>query len=221
MCLAAFFVSNWWFARQGMEERVEKADPGLKPWIFALPALCDLVGTSLMNVGLVFTYASVFQMLRGSVVIFTGIFSVIFLKRTLYAFHWFGMFLVLAGLTCVGVASVVQSSSDSNASNPLLGDILVICAQFVAAIQMVVEEKVRVLKETLKPCYPIVEYGPYQLKSSFLLLLVLVLVLASCFLLLSFFLSFSVPSFWISITFLLYKLLVVKVLLVLVTVSSY
>lgn len=40
--------------------------------IFLLPAMCDMTGTSLMYVGLSYTYASTFQMLRGIVVVFTG-----------------------------------------------------------------------------------------------------------------------------------------------------
>jgi len=118
-----------------------KDDRPFPPWIFLPPALCDMTATSLMYVGLNLTYASVFQMLRGSVVIFTGIMSVIFLKRKLVAAQWIGMVLVLLGLGCVGLSSVLFSSSDSNAPNPLLGDVLIIAAQIVVSIQMVLEEK--------------------------------------------------------------------------------
>jgi drug/metabolite transporter (DMT)-like permease len=112
------------------------------PLIFLLPACCDMTGTSLMYVGLNLTHASVFQMLRGSVILFTGIFSVFFLGRKLYAFHWIGMSLVLTGTMIVGVASVLYPDGNtSSASNPLLGDIIIILAQIVAAVQMVVEEK--------------------------------------------------------------------------------
>ena len=95
-----------------------------------------------MYVGLNLTSASVFQMLRGSVVLFTGIFSVIFLGRKLYCFHWTGMLLVLIGAAVVGVASVLYPDANSqSASNPLLGDILIVVAQVVTAVQMVVEER--------------------------------------------------------------------------------
>jgi len=80
-------------------------------------------------------------MLRGSVVIFTGIMSVIFLKRKLKLYHWTGMVLVLFGLAFVGVASVLLGSNGANASRPVLGDIIIICAQVVVSVQMVVEEK--------------------------------------------------------------------------------
>lgn len=89
-------------------------------------------------------------MLRGAVLLCTGILSVLFLGRKLYRFHWFGMFLVLVsadalplllrrqvncafsaqvGLTFVGVASILSGGGGKNAPNPLLGDILVIAAQ--------------------------------------------------------------------------------------------
>ena len=110
------------------------------PLIFVVPACCDLIGTCLMYVGLNLTYASVFQMLRGSVVIWTGIFSLFFLKKRLLAYHWAGMFLVLGGLALVGVASFMLGSG-SDAPNPLLGDVLVLAACVVSATQMVVEEK--------------------------------------------------------------------------------
>jgi len=110
--------------------------------IFVLPACCDMTATSFMYVGLYWTYASVFQMLRGSVVIFTGILSVIFLKKKLYLYHWLGMVFVLAGLALVGLASVVSPvKDDTNAPHPLLGDIVIVAAQVVVSVQMVVEEK--------------------------------------------------------------------------------
>jgi drug/metabolite transporter (DMT)-like permease len=115
--------------------------PAYNPIIFLLPALCDMTASSLMFVGLLLTHASVYQMLRGSLVIFTAIFSVVFLKRKLLAFHWFAVALVVVGTAVVGVSSVVNSDSDSDAKNPVLGDILVLGAQVVVATQMVVEEK--------------------------------------------------------------------------------
>ena len=122
------------------------------PWIFALPALCDCLGTSLMYAGLSMTYASVFQMLRGSVVVFTGILSVIFLKRNLRAYHWLGMALVSAGALIVGSSSLVNVDPPADGrggaatpvdvpSNPLLGNMLIVGAQLIVAVQMVIEEK--------------------------------------------------------------------------------
>lgn len=56
-------------------------------YVFALPAFCDIAGTSVMYLGLTLTSASSYQMLRGSVIIFTGGLSAAYLKRRQWAFH--------------------------------------------------------------------------------------------------------------------------------------
>ena len=40
-----------------------------------------------MNVGLLFTPVSIYQMTRGALVLFVGVFSVIFLKRRLWLYQ--------------------------------------------------------------------------------------------------------------------------------------
>ena len=89
-------------------------------------------------------------MLRGSVVIFTGIFSYLFLKRRLRPFRWFGMFLVLIGTVLVGLSNYVcKSGNTGDAPNPALGNVLIICAQ--------------VSKEKEKVVGGIMEMFPYML----------------------------------------------------------
>jgi len=140
MCILVFKYAVWSAVRSN--KRSPDESKPFSPVIFLLPACCDMAGTSLMYIGLTLTDASVFQMLRGSVVIFTGILSVVFLKRKLYAFQWASMLLVLIGTAIVGYASVAGDHSKSAvAKNPVLGDILIIVAQVVTAVQMVVEEK--------------------------------------------------------------------------------
>ena len=82
-------------------------------------------------------------MLRGSIIIFTGIFSVVFLKRKLETFHWVGIAITTAGVTLVGVSSFVGGSgtTNSNTSQEMLGNVLVVASQLLSATQMVVEEK--------------------------------------------------------------------------------
>eukprot|EP00282_Hemiselmis_andersenii_P008232 CAMPEP_0114138226 /NCGR_PEP_ID=MMETSP0043_2-20121206/16202_1 /TAXON_ID=464988 /ORGANISM="Hemiselmis andersenii, Strain CCMP644" /LENGTH=417 /DNA_ID=CAMNT_0001232167 /DNA_START=221 /DNA_END=1475 /DNA_ORIENTATION=- len=120
-------------------------EEGFPPYIFALPALCDMVATSMMYLGLTMTYASVFQMLRGSVVVFTGLLSIIMLGKKLWMCHMVGMFLVTAGAFVVGLSSVLGhdggSAGAAKPSHPVLGNIFVVCAQVVVSTQMVVEEK--------------------------------------------------------------------------------
>jgi len=108
-------------------------------WTFLLPAMCDMTGSTMMYIGLILTYPSVYQMLRGMIVVFTGIFSYFFLGRKLRSYHIIGMVLIIIGTFLVGLASVMHQKD--KAPNPLLGNILVVAAQIVAATQMVLEEK--------------------------------------------------------------------------------
>ena len=95
---------------------------GWKVTLLALPACCDITGTTLMNVGLLFVVASIYQMTRGALVLFVGAFSVLFLKRKLYLYHWLSLVVVVTGVALVGLAGAISSgdkSPHSNADNKL------------------------------------------------------------------------------------------------------
>jgi drug/metabolite transporter (DMT)-like permease len=82
---------------------------GWKITLLALPSCCDITGTTLMNVGLLFVAASIYQMTRGALVLFVGLFSVLFLKRKLYLYHWFSLVIVVLGVCLVGLAGAIFS----------------------------------------------------------------------------------------------------------------
>lgn len=112
----------------------EQAGPVLKPFLpnaedreplqgwrvimLGLPACCDITGTTLMNVGLLFVAASIYQMTRGALVLFVGTFSVIFLKRKLYLYHWLSLVVVVVGVGLVGLAGAISSKYKSPHSGP-------------------------------------------------------------------------------------------------------
>jgi len=121
--------------------------------IVCTPALCDMCATAMMNVGLLWIAASVWQMLRGSMVIFSAIFSKVFLKRNLHASHWIGVGIVAFALVVVALAALnapglPQDSSEASSSSneaattaqAALGCALVVFAQIIQASQIVVEE---------------------------------------------------------------------------------
>ena len=132
-----------------------------------LPACCDLGGTTVSGIGLLFISASSFQMLRGSIIIFTGILSWLILKRRQQGFHWLGMALVVVGIGLVGVAGYMNEGEATKAAHhaaankaekerpswqPILGVVLVIVSQLLSAFQMVVEEKY-LKKRQLPPAF--------------------------------------------------------------------
>ncbi|KIO17859.1 hypothetical protein M407DRAFT_84541 [Tulasnella calospora MUT 4182] len=138
---------------------------GWKVLLFFLPAACDLTGTTLMNVGLLYTPVSIYQMTRGALVLWVGIFSVIFLRRRLFLYQWLSLITVMIGVSIVGLSgslikkSVTEDSSipdafrralspSTAASDPtdaarvLIGVLFILFAQLFTAAQFVIEEKV-------------------------------------------------------------------------------
>lgn len=143
VCMLVYLVMRVYKRVKNIElhEGIDYMKP-VTPFIFMIPSLCDFTGSTTMYIGLNLTEASVYQMLRGATVLFTGVFSMIFLHRRFQAYEWFGMALVTSGLACVGLASMLFTSGDSAAPNPVLGDILIFAAQLLVAGQMVIEEKI-------------------------------------------------------------------------------
>lgn len=133
-------------------------------FLLALPAICDICGTTLMNVGLLYVAASIYQMTRGALVLFVGLFSVWFLKRHLGLYKWFSLFVVVLGVAVVGLAgaitrddkatpshaafhdaaagSVGAQTELSPAARTVIGVMLIAGAQIFTATQFVLEERI-------------------------------------------------------------------------------
>ncbi|MCP9261698.1 Solute carrier family 35 member F6 [Dirofilaria immitis] len=106
-------------------------------------AFCDVVATSIMYIGLNLTQASSFQMLRGQFGdhIHWSLFSR-FLRLHLQVFHWLGISFVTIGLVIVGISDIILDKNSKHDINGIItGDLLIIIAQIIVAIQMVVEQK--------------------------------------------------------------------------------
>ncbi|XP_028653176.1 solute carrier family 35 member F6 [Erpetoichthys calabaricus] len=140
-CLAVFHILLCQQKRRP-EPSLYSTQP-FNPFLFLPPALCDMTATSIMYVALNMTSASSFQMLRGAVIIFTGLLSVAFLGRKLVTSQWIGIFITIAGLVVVGLSDFVSGKKDDShtQSQVITGDLLIIMAQIIAAVQMVLEEK--------------------------------------------------------------------------------
>ena len=135
----------WYLSRVVQKKDISSFGPQkFNPLVWAIPACCDLAGTSTMYLALTWTYAASFQMLRGSVIIFTGILSVTFLGNTLKWFQWLGMCIVILGLGIVGTGDYIYFSGGGHLTKEMVlaGDLLIVLAQGIAAIQMTVEEKI-------------------------------------------------------------------------------
>jgi len=119
-------------------------------WLVALPGLCDFVATYFMNVGLLWIPTSVWQMLRGSIVIFTAFVRLTLLKLKIKKSEWLGVGIVTVSLMFVGVVGAYAPTAEPDNPDIVLpvptttqrgwGVVLVIVAQAVQALQTVIEE---------------------------------------------------------------------------------
>jgi drug/metabolite transporter (DMT)-like permease len=127
---------------------------GRRILLLSLPAICDICGTTLMNIGLLLVVASVYQMTRGALVLFVGLFSVMFLRRHLHLFQWLSLIGVVLGVAVVGLAGAISPDDatettdtsrkivdqGSDALKAIIGVLLIAGAQIFTATQFVLEE---------------------------------------------------------------------------------
>jgi drug/metabolite transporter (DMT)-like permease len=115
-----------------------------------------------MNVGLLFVVPSIYQMTRGALVLFVGLFSVMFLRRRLHLFQWFALVTVVLGVGIVGLAGAIykdhkaapavillaqeavavvgREARTPEALRAIIGVFLIAGAQIFTASQFVLEE---------------------------------------------------------------------------------
>ncbi|KAB5570524.1 hypothetical protein GE09DRAFT_1055351 [Coniochaeta sp. 2T2.1] len=135
-----------------------KKENVLRGWrvlLLSLPAMCDILGTTLMNAGLLLVAASIYQMTRGALVLFVGLFSVLFLKRRLHLFQWLSLVGVVTGVAIVGLAGalwpdpkkveahsarMIATEVSSDALRAIAGVLMIAGAQIFTATQFVLEE---------------------------------------------------------------------------------
>mmetsp|Transcript_226 Transcript_226/g.450 ORF Transcript_226/g.450 Transcript_226/m.450 type:complete len:389 (+) Transcript_226:92-1258(+) len=112
----------------------------------AVPAGCDLIATFLQNVALVFINASIWQMLRGSIIIFVALIRYLYLKKKTKLYEMAGIAMIFFGLLIVGSSSLVTptvgSGPETSTATKLIGVFLMFLAQLTQALQSVVEEKI-------------------------------------------------------------------------------
>ena len=160
-----------------------------------------------MNVGLLFVAASIYQMTRGALVLFVGTFSVLFLKRKLYLYHWLSLVVVVLGVGLVGLAGAISSgdknphrgidekldlagaamlmakevaaqATDQAVLRTILGVFLIAFAQIFTATQFVLEEFI-LEKYALQPLKVVAWEGTFGLVVTLLAQLILYLTVGT------------------------------------------
>jgi drug/metabolite transporter (DMT)-like permease len=157
LCLVIYFLMKWNERRKKRDSLLsmdysDSADqtqvsnqPNKVPkWIFGILASFDTCGTACVSVGLLYVSASIYQMLRGSAVVFVACFSIWILKVRLTKKQWIGVGIVVIGLIAVGLSAVLGGGGDDEQTSvfkQILGIILILFGTALNSLQNVVEEK--------------------------------------------------------------------------------
>lgn len=169
LCLIAY-----WTNRKPAEDQVAAGKVPLH--IFGVACLFDWTATTLVNMAYGVIAASVVQMTRGAIVIFTCVFSVAFLGRRQYAYHLFGVALVFLGITLVSLSTFTNPSQVTGApvshSAQIFGISLCLGAQIFQASMLVYEEKI-MSKYTVAPLQVVGLEGTFGILFGIILLSVL------------------------------------------------
>ncbi|CEG65840.1 hypothetical protein RMATCC62417_02539 [Rhizopus microsporus] len=102
---------------------------------FILPSACDLIATTLLNLGLIYTTPSIYQMVKSSIVGFSAIFSCLFLSRKFLRKEWTAILCIL-----VGTGAIIWSAYKESLTENVWGPVFLIVAQLFVAGQFILEE---------------------------------------------------------------------------------
>lgn len=149
LCLVVYYFKTKAAERAGEMSPLLNDEPENRPkppkYYYAILSLFDCTATLLTMVGQVYITVSLAQMLRGSMIVFTAIFTFLFLKRKQTRLQIIALGIVVLALFLVGLSGIIfPSGSDSatiSATDVFLGICLVLLGSAFNAIQGVVEEK--------------------------------------------------------------------------------
>jgi drug/metabolite transporter (DMT)-like permease len=93
----------------GMQRAVEqKKLVKINPIWLSIPAACDFMSSTMMFIALTMVPGSVYQIMRGMIVVITAFFSVWFLGRKLYRHNWASIIVIVLGVAQVGWVAMWQ-----------------------------------------------------------------------------------------------------------------
>jgi drug/metabolite transporter (DMT)-like permease len=118
-------------------------------FILAIPAMLDLGATAFGIAGLLYLDVSIFQMISNSNIVFVALMKNFIFKNLLYKFQWVGVFWIVVSVFIGGSNALLESrisgnvtdGSGVNATDTLVGVVLVMAGAALFAVQTVMEEK--------------------------------------------------------------------------------
>lgn len=134
-----------WMAQQAFLDKKDRDELSFRTMVVLMvPSICDLLCTLLLLVAQLYITASMWQMLRGSVIIITAILKKVVLGHRLRAHMWAGIFIIFIAMVLVASTSFFGPAAEHSeeSKDPRIGVGLVIMGCLAQGVQYVFEEKV-------------------------------------------------------------------------------
>lgn len=113
--------------------------------LLIIPCICDLLCTLLLAIAQLYLTVSLWQMMRGTVIIITAILKRVVLNHKLRAHMWSGVGLIGLAMVIVASSSLIygdDASATTNSRDPKIGMLLVLLGCLAQGVQYIFEEKV-------------------------------------------------------------------------------
>eukprot|EP00752_Nemacystus_decipiens_P007702 g6885.t1 len=147
MFLAMAFALPIYFVQQQLKAPADRPPkvPSRVLWWLVVPSVFDLAGTSMAQIGLLFTTVSYYQLLRCTVIVVTAFLKAFVLHQRLAAYMWWGVVINIVAMVLVSVTNFLapdDAMPDGTANNPALGAFFILMSCAVQGSQYIFEEKV-------------------------------------------------------------------------------
>jgi len=131
--------------KEESENKEEEKKPPINKFLLAIPGALDTCSTGLANIGLILLPASIYQMLKGSLIVMTFLMSKFVVRNKHTLDHYIAIPVSTLGVVLVGLSAYLnadenKSEGSSDASQTLLGIILMLIAMFILSIQFCFDE---------------------------------------------------------------------------------
>jgi len=108
LCMVAYLIITRFIRKPTAEENKVQEEQKFNPLLLWPAAFFDLIGTCLNYVGMILSTPASFQMLRGSVIVFTALLSIVLLKKRPKIYQWIGIVAIIGGLCIVGAGDMLN-----------------------------------------------------------------------------------------------------------------
>lgn len=102
-----------------LEAKSEGKEIKMNKLMFAIPAACDAINSTLSYIALNFITGSVWQMFRGGAILATFVLSIFMLKMKVKINHIVGSLMALIGIIIVGGSGLIFSENSTSSGTPV------------------------------------------------------------------------------------------------------